>query len=204
MRCSGCYAENPAGMRFCGQCAARLGAVCPSCGSANPPENRFCGSCAAPLDTYRAPGFPEPALLAPSLAAASAHVGEMKQVSILFCDIVGSTALTERSAPRQCATRQPLSRSLDRRGAALRWDRAAIRRRRFHGGFRRPADPRRPCAGALLAALGIQRALSGAGAAADRQRWTTRYALAFTPGPLSLARSAATLAWTPRSATPQI
>ena len=96
MRCSRCQAENPAGMRFCGQCAAPLGAACPSCGAANPPENRFCGSCAAWLDTYRSPGFAEPALSAPSLAAAPTHVGEMKQVSILFCDIVGSTALTER------------------------------------------------------------------------------------------------------------
>ena len=90
MRCSRCNAENPVGMRFCGQCAAPLGGVCPACGAANPPENRFCGSCAAPLDAYHPPGFAEAAPKAPGFA------GELKQVSVLFCDIVGSTALTER------------------------------------------------------------------------------------------------------------
>ena len=51
-------AENPASMKFCGQCAAPLAAACPSCGAINPPENKFCGQCAAPLSQDRRVAVP--------------------------------------------------------------------------------------------------------------------------------------------------
>ena len=92
-------------MKFCGQCGALLQYACRSCGAANSPENRFCGQCGAPLD--------KPALRAsdaaelytsqthpvPIVAAGNMLPGEMKQVSVLFCDIVNSTPLTERLGP---------------------------------------------------------------------------------------------------------
>jgi class 3 adenylate cyclase/tetratricopeptide (TPR) repeat protein len=171
MRCSRCRAENPAGMRFCGQCAAPLGAACPSCGAANPPENRFCGSCATPLDGYRSPGFAEPALLAPGLAAAPAHVGEMKQVSVLFCDIVGSTALTERLGAE--AMRDLVNRFLEVSITEVRRYDGTVPQ--FAGDgfmaiFGAPLTHEDHVRRALLAALGIQRALGGGGEAADRLR----------------------------------
>jgi double zinc ribbon protein len=49
MSCPRCHADNPAGMKFCGQCAAPLASSCPSCGAANPPGHKFCGQCATPL-----------------------------------------------------------------------------------------------------------------------------------------------------------
>jgi class 3 adenylate cyclase/tetratricopeptide (TPR) repeat protein len=89
-------------MKFCGQCGAPLEAVCRSCGAANPPENRFCGHCGAPFDdaALRDPGAadlyaPRPRF-GPIVADKAMLPGEMKQVSVLFCDIVDSTALTER------------------------------------------------------------------------------------------------------------
>src|SRR5439155_13665712 len=97
MKCSRCHAENPAGMKFCGQCGAPLGSACPSCGAGNPPEHRYCGHCGAPLDQpgLREAGAPEPYL--PKNAEAGGTLpGEMKQVTVLFCDIVNSTPLTER------------------------------------------------------------------------------------------------------------
>jgi class 3 adenylate cyclase/tetratricopeptide (TPR) repeat protein len=102
MRCSQCHAENPPGMKFCGHCGAPLGRSCPSCGASNPAQHKFCGHCGAPLD---GPGMqdsvsPEPYRPRPRLSRAadarSALPGEMKQVTVLFCDIVGSTPLTER------------------------------------------------------------------------------------------------------------
>ena len=98
MRCPRCSADNLAGMKFCGQCGAPLGIPCPSCGSGNPPEHRFCGQCGAPLD---APALQEAAAREPFIPKAAAGLGtalpgEMKQVTVLFCDIVGSTPLTER------------------------------------------------------------------------------------------------------------
>src|ERR1700730_17863945 len=102
MRCPRCSADNLAGLKFCGQCGAPLGVSCPSCGSGNPPENRFCGHCGTPLGRpgpqeplARGPFTPKPAS-APGIALP----GEMKQVTVLFCDIVGSTPLTERLRAR--------------------------------------------------------------------------------------------------------
>ena len=68
MQCPRCYAENAAGMRFCGQCAAPLASVCPSCGAANPPENKFCGQCAAPLGQHTRPRFASYELLPKTFA----------------------------------------------------------------------------------------------------------------------------------------
>ena len=185
MRCSRCHAENPAGMRFCGQCAAPLGAACPSCGAPNPPENRFCGSCAAPLDTYRSPGFAEPAVLAPNSRSAPAHVGEMKQVSILFCDIVGSTALTERLGAE--AMRDLVNRFLEVSIAEVqRYDGTVpqFAGDGFMAVFGAPLTHEDHVRRALLAALGIQRALSGAGGAADRQRLDLPVRIGIHTGPV--------------------
>lgn len=49
MKCPRCQADNRAGTKFCGQCAAPLILACPSCGAPNPPGNRVCGLCAASL-----------------------------------------------------------------------------------------------------------------------------------------------------------
>src|SRR5882762_1558191 len=57
---------------------ARRMNICPSCGSENPEGFRFCGSCGAPL--------------AEALSAREVR----KTVTILFCDVTGSTALGER------------------------------------------------------------------------------------------------------------
>src|SRR3989304_2659881 len=56
--------------------------VCPSCGQDNPASARFCMSCAAPL------AIEEPA----------PH-GARKTVTVVFCDVAGSTPLGERLDP---------------------------------------------------------------------------------------------------------
>jgi class 3 adenylate cyclase/tetratricopeptide (TPR) repeat protein len=85
MTCPRCRAENPAGMRVCGNCGGPLAASCQRCGTDNPPDNRFCGQCGMPLG-----GASDPTVLSP------AQGGELKRVSVLFCDLVDSTPLTER------------------------------------------------------------------------------------------------------------
>jgi class 3 adenylate cyclase/predicted ATPase len=47
--CPGCGFENPAGTKFCGQCATPLSPRCPQCEVENPPGFVFCGQCATPL-----------------------------------------------------------------------------------------------------------------------------------------------------------
>src|SRR5215210_8072233 len=113
MRCPRCEFENPAGMKFCGQCGASLASPCPRCGTENPPGFKFCGECGGPLGSRNPVETPEaPALSAPALRSYTPpHLsesilqngavleGERKQVTVLFCDLVGSTALAERLGP---------------------------------------------------------------------------------------------------------
>jgi predicted ATPase/class 3 adenylate cyclase len=94
-------------MRFCGQCAAPLAAVCPSCGSANPPGNKFCGQCATPLDGSTAPRFVSPESYTPKhlaekiLTSKAALEGERKQVTVLFADLKGSMELLADRDPEE-------------------------------------------------------------------------------------------------------
>ena len=95
-------------MKFCGQCAAPLGAVCPSCGTANPPGHRFCGHCATPLaQTAATPKFASPGAYTPKdlaeriLASKSALEGERKQVTVLFADLKGSMELLADRDPEE-------------------------------------------------------------------------------------------------------
>jgi predicted ATPase/class 3 adenylate cyclase len=49
MQCPSCNFENPAGMKFCGQCGAQLSNRCSQCGFDNPSGFQFCGECGSPL-----------------------------------------------------------------------------------------------------------------------------------------------------------
>jgi class 3 adenylate cyclase/tetratricopeptide (TPR) repeat protein len=88
VRCTACGADNAAGNRFCGQCAAPLAAQCPACGASAQPGQKFCGQCAAPLQGETAPGTrtPPPTVSAPA---------ENRPVALLFVDLVGFTTLSE-------------------------------------------------------------------------------------------------------------
>jgi class 3 adenylate cyclase/predicted ATPase len=94
MDCLRCGSTNPEGKRFCGECGAPLVRRCGNCGSENPPGNRFCTDCGSPLTdgvrTEPAPGTP---------AAAPASSAERRQLTIMFCDLVGSTELAARLDP---------------------------------------------------------------------------------------------------------
>jgi class 3 adenylate cyclase/tetratricopeptide (TPR) repeat protein len=172
MRCSWCHADNPVGTKFCGQCGASLGSACPSCGAANPPENRFCGQCGVPLDR---PGLqdsgaserhtPKPFRALPARAALP---GEIKQVTVLFCDIVGSTPMTERLGAE--AMRDLVSSFLAASlGEVRRYGGTAPQ---FTGDgfmalFGAPVTQEDHVRRALLAAVAVQRALSGQPDAAE-------------------------------------
>jgi class 3 adenylate cyclase/tetratricopeptide (TPR) repeat protein len=109
MKCPRCDFDNPPGMKFCGQCGSKLGAMCPQCGAENPPGFKFCGECGgsltAPAEETVEPQRPASVLQAYtpphllSLQNKAALEGERKQVSVLFCDLVGSTALADRLGP---------------------------------------------------------------------------------------------------------
>src|SRR5215510_11791312 len=107
MQCARCRAENPAGMKFCGHCAALLTSGCPSCGAANPPGHKFCGHCATPLQGPPEPRFASPDSYTPRhlaekiLTSKTALEGERKQVTVLFADLKGSMELLADRDPEE-------------------------------------------------------------------------------------------------------
>ena len=92
MRCPNCMAENAVTRRFCAQCGTSLPSPCPACGFENEPVAKFCGGCGTPIG---GPTTAKPA--AP--AAPRADSAERRQLTVMFCDLVGSTALASRLDP---------------------------------------------------------------------------------------------------------
>jgi class 3 adenylate cyclase/predicted ATPase len=89
-------------MKFCGQCGALLKILCSSCGFENPPRFKFCGECGAPLaDQVPIPKTDKK----DKKQARHTQVGrrapeaERRQLTVMFCDLVDSTALSERLDP---------------------------------------------------------------------------------------------------------
>src|SRR5262249_37375266 len=91
VRCPSCGHANRLDRRFCAECGAALAASCTACSTANEPGEKFCGGCGARLPTG-APGAPTPT---PGPDAA-VPAGERRQLTVLFCDLVGSTPLSQQ------------------------------------------------------------------------------------------------------------
>jgi hypothetical protein len=104
LTCAACGAENPDGARFCMACGAQLERRCPSCGTPAPPAARFCMNCGQGL---------EGAVVAPAVPA-EAPPEERRQVTVLFGDLSGYTAIAERMDPE--AVKALVDRALMRLG----------------------------------------------------------------------------------------
>jgi class 3 adenylate cyclase/tetratricopeptide (TPR) repeat protein len=97
--CGRCGAPLEAGDLFCGDCGAPVGG-CPSCGKPLTPGKRFCRYCGATLFD----AAPAPAPVSPPVRESAA---ERRLCSVLFCDVVGFTPLSESRDPE--AVRELLS-----------------------------------------------------------------------------------------------
>jgi class 3 adenylate cyclase/predicted ATPase len=102
MKCLQCQQENPVGVKFCGACGVQLDVACPSCGVLNPPMNSFCHQCGQGLETATPPGSagaPTRTADDPRSPTPDPAKAERRQLTVMFCDLVGSTALSERLDP---------------------------------------------------------------------------------------------------------
>src|SRR6202140_1253048 len=93
MRCQNCSAENPQGAKFCIQCAHPFSHRCQKCGFENPSEAKFCAQCAAPLDAA--------APIRAESEASDCLTGERRHLTVLFCDLVGSTEIAGHLDPEE-------------------------------------------------------------------------------------------------------
>ncbi len=91
--CPACQAGNPPENKFCGQCGGRLPGCCLACGAANPADHIFCGQCGVRL------GDAAPPTVAAPIETVAESEAERRQLTVMFCDLADSTALSERFDP---------------------------------------------------------------------------------------------------------
>ncbi|WP_455204693.1 adenylate/guanylate cyclase domain-containing protein [Kaarinaea lacus] len=104
MRCKKCGFDNPLQMKFCGQCANPLTVQCPKCNGENPGNFKFCGFCAADLTSSANTPLPSHGKTSTENDGANHHDtvcqdAERRQLTVLFCDLVGSSTLSEEIDP---------------------------------------------------------------------------------------------------------
>jgi class 3 adenylate cyclase len=115
MKCPKCQFDNPADSMFCGACGSSLEieVICPNCGSKPPTGFKFCNKCgynlhepkeaptkddSGPLDAISTADTSDSHATAPA-AAVRAQEAERRQLTVMFCDQVGSTHLSARLDP---------------------------------------------------------------------------------------------------------
>jgi len=90
MKCPKCQFENPDGSKFCLECGLNLDLKCPHCGKKLPHAAKFCNACG-----YKTEQPPEPPKPIPPSES------ERKHVTVLFSDMSGYTAMTEKLDPEE-------------------------------------------------------------------------------------------------------
>ena len=116
MICVQCKAENPGDKKYCRECGAKLTRICSRCGSECSPRDKFCGECGQNLKVSPSPSSKDLSsdeklqmvkrylpgdLMEKILAQQDKLEGERKQVTVMFCDMEGFTALSEKLGPEE-------------------------------------------------------------------------------------------------------
>jgi class 3 adenylate cyclase/tetratricopeptide (TPR) repeat protein len=111
MQCPKCQFENREGVNFCEKCGTKMESVCPNCGAKIPLDRQFCGGCGTKLGLPPEPpskdlSFDEkltriqkylPKGLTEKILSQRDRIeGERKQVTVMFCDMEGFTALSAK------------------------------------------------------------------------------------------------------------
>jgi len=113
--CPKCHLDCPSDFDFCPRCAAPLYVICPQCGFRAPADFQFCPKCATALAAPAVSAERDtqamlshaiqrliPAQLAQRLLATRGQVStERRMITILFCDVKGSTAMGASRDPEE-------------------------------------------------------------------------------------------------------
>ena len=87
-KCPQCQHENLSQAKFCNNCGNNFQFLCPSCNSENAPNSKFCMECGQSLTVAQKEKE--------AISSTKKRIAERRQLTILFCDLVGSTALSEQ------------------------------------------------------------------------------------------------------------
>ena len=96
MHCSKCGSENPAGSNFCARCGNALARLCLKCATESAATANFCGKCGAALTALVSTPVSEKSPIQAPVAA-----GERRHLTVLFCDLAGSTAIAAQLDPEE-------------------------------------------------------------------------------------------------------
>ena len=90
MKCPKCQFENRDGAKFCKDCGANLKDACSECGTVYELGSKFCDECGYKLGQEIDSAKPE-----------FSSEGERKHVTVLFSDLSGYTAMSEKLDPEE-------------------------------------------------------------------------------------------------------
>ncbi len=114
MKCPNCNNINNKNAKFCNQCGRKLEIACSACGTENPVGSKFCMECGERLSPTadneskeadfdgkieKIQRYLPQGLTEKILAQKDKIEGERKQVTVMFCDMVGFTRLSENIGP---------------------------------------------------------------------------------------------------------
>ncbi|MDJ0819586.1 MAG: zinc-ribbon domain-containing protein, partial [Desulfobacterales bacterium] len=91
MQCPKCHFENPLEALFCMNCGVKLEKKCSHCGAELPENALFCMKCGKKLTPKDPP--------ADDTQQGIDLNAERRQLTVMFCDLVDSTALSEKLDP---------------------------------------------------------------------------------------------------------
>jgi len=112
MFCPNCQHENREEAKFCENCGSKLERTCPNCGTQNRSGAKFCDNCGTRLTSQKEKERFSPvsdyipkeyAIKLNKARSAGTMVGERRIVTMLFCDVKGSTAAAEQLDPEDWA-----------------------------------------------------------------------------------------------------
>jgi len=113
MKCLNCNHQNRDNAIYCKECGAKLELICPNCGNKLDIESKFCDKCGKSLTKQNqkpeTPGITTKQHQKDDIEAKTTKISpdhstreaERRQLTVMFCDLVGSTALSEQLDPEE-------------------------------------------------------------------------------------------------------